>query len=409
MDDAAELVECLDCGLFQRALPARPGHAVCCARCAKRIEQPGPQRPAVAGLCVGVAALFLAFALSEPLFELHLMGRFSSATLLSGPHMLNRHGHSELALVVLMTALILPAVQLLIIGLALLPTRTTRRWQLLPLGLLETVQRWSMVDVYLLAVLVCYVRLRAWSNVDVGPCLVALLALMLVSVAAEAGLSPRVAWHRLAWTAPAQPSAGRCITCTWCGLVSRAREGAACPRCGRALRARKRESLTRTSALLLGAALLSLPANLLPVMDMIRFGRSDPNTIFSGVIELTHNDLWGLALLIFAASILVPLLKIVSLALMLWMTARGSAIQLQARTRLFRFVREIGRWSLVDVFAVTILVSLVHMGELASVLPGSGAVGFCAVVILTMLAAESFDPRLMWDAAGLNPRPRSAP
>jgi paraquat-inducible protein A len=94
---------------------------------------------------------------------------------------------------------------------------------------------------------------------------------------------------------------------------------------------------------------------------------------------------------------------------MLWMTARGSAIQLQARTRLFRFVREIGRWSLVDVFAVTILVSLVHMGELASVLPGSGAVGFCAVVILTMLAAESFDPRLMWDAAGLNPRPRSAP
>jgi paraquat-inducible protein A len=182
----------------------------------------------------------------------------------------------------------------------------------------------------------------------------------------------------------------------------RASDGERCARCTGPLRARRRASNVGTAALLSSALLLSIPANALPVMTMIRFGRAETNTIFSGVLELIRNDLWGLAALIFVASIIIPCLKIVVMAILLWMTERGSARLLKLRTRAYRVVAGIGRWSLVDVFAVTLLVSLVHMGKLAVVLPGGGALAFCAVVVLTMIAAELFDPRRMWDAAGQN-------
>jgi paraquat-inducible protein A len=120
------------------------------------------------------------------------------------------------------------------------------------------------------------------------------------------------------------------------------------------------------------------------------------------VIELIEHNLWGLAFVIFVASIVIPLIKVMVLGLLLWTTAQGRTGYLQLRTRAFRFVHYVGRWSMVDVFAVTVLVSLVHVGVMASVLPGYGAVAFGAVVVLTMCATDTFDPRLMWDAAGQN-------
>lgn len=402
---AAHLRECADCGLVQRVAGSQAHDELACARCASRLQHASPDRSELAAACAGVAALFLLIALSEPFFEIHLLGRYAAASLLSTPRVLAERGLPELSLVVVATLVVAPVLHLGILALAVVGAHlpNPRRSWFLPLGLKEAVRRWSMIDVFLLAALVCYVRLRSWANVEIGGAVAALVALILVTLVAELAVNPRALWERIPHQSPRSPRPdARLVACAWCELVSQTPEGGACPRCGRSVHARKRESVTRARAYLVGAALLCVPANLLPVMDMTRFGRSSSKTIFSGVLELTQNGLWGLAAIIFVASIVIPLLKIGALAIMLFTNAGVRPEQLSARTKALRIVRDLGRWSLVDVYAVAILVALVHMGIIANVLPGYGAVAFCGVVILTMLSAESYDPRLMWDAAGWN-------
>jgi paraquat-inducible protein A len=237
----------------------------------------------------------------------------------------------------------------------------------------------------------------------VGPALIALGGVMLAMVAADIVLDHEEVWETveargLRTVLPDQPQQPL-IGCDCCRLVLHARERSRCPRCGSRLQRRKSFSITRSWAFLGAAIALYVPANIFPVMTVIRFGRGEPNTLLSGVIELLQDDMYPLALLVFLASITVPLLKLVALVTMLIMTGEGSARWLRGRTRLFRFVDFIGRWSMIDVFMLTILVALVRMGFIATVLPGLGAIAFASVVVLTMLAAASFDPRLMWDAA----------
>jgi len=174
---------------------------------------------------------------------------------------------------------------------------------------------------------------------------------------------------------------------------------ARCPRCGAALHLRRRHSLSRSAALLLAASICYVPANLYPVMTLVNLGRSDPQTILGGALYLLLHGMWPLALIVFTASVVVPLAKIVVLAWLIVATRRGSRWRLRDRTFLYRVTEGIGRWSMVDIYVVTILVALVHLGNLATVDAGLGAVFFAAVVVLTMLAAEAYDPRLAWDAA----------
>jgi paraquat-inducible protein A len=202
---------------------------------------------------------------------------------------------------------------------------------------------------------------------------------------------------------------GRWIGCGSCGLVNADHEGAPCARCGHTLRPRKVQAIGRSWAMTVAAVLLYIPANALPVMDLRRLGRGGPSTILKGVQELIAAHLWLLAVIVLLASIAVPLLKLAGLAVMLVMTRRRSRARLRDRTRWFRFIRAIGRWSMVDIFVLNVLVALVHMGFLAVVLPGPGAMAFCAVVVVTLCATEFFDPRSMWDAAGANSGGASAP
>jgi paraquat-inducible protein A len=143
---------------------------------------------------------------------------------------------------------------------------------------------------------------------------------------------------------------------------------------------------------------LYVPANLLPIMHSTTLGKSQSDTILSGVVYLVNLGMWPLAIIVFVASILVPILKIVILAYLLVSVQLDSVRRPLDRARLYRFTEFVGRWSMVDIFVVTILVALIHLGQLASVEAGPGALYFAAVVILTMLAAFSFDPRLIWDA-----------
>jgi paraquat-inducible protein A len=136
----------------------------------------------------------------------------------------------------------------------------------------------------------------------------------------------------------------------------------------------------------------------------VQFGRQEHNTILSGVLELIRNDLWPLAVIVFTASIILPLVKLVGLTWMLVATRRGSSHLLLARTRLYRTIDAVGRWSNIDIFSVAVLVAILQFGSLTAVHAGSGLVAFAAVVIITMLAAMVFDPRLMWDASAAQAR-----
>jgi len=170
-----------------------------------------------------------------------------------------------------------------------------------------------------------------------------------------------------------------------------------CPRCGAAVHERTPHSLAATSALVLSAAVLYVPANLLPVMHTHTFFDDESDTIISGVISLLHDGSWPLAVLVFIASIVVPLLKLIAMSSLLFSVTRRTPHHALQRTRLFRLVEFIGRWSMLDVYAISLLVALVQINSLAIIHPGLGAIAFCLVVVLTMLAAQSFDERLLWD------------
>ena len=211
-------------------------------------------------------------------------------------------------------------------------------------------------------------------------------------------------WRALAPAADRGSNEGKLARCESCALVSDiAGDHPTCPRCGAPLHERKRDSLQRSWALAIAAFILYLPANYFPVMTVQSFGSGEPDTILSGVKHLIASGMWPLALLAFFASITVPVLKLLSLGLLLMTTQRRSQWRIHERTVLYRIVESVGRWSMIDIFMLSVLVALVRLGSIASIEPGAGALAFAAVVVITMIAATSFDPRLMWDSAGANP------
>ncbi len=172
---------------------------------------------------------------------------------------------------------------------------------------------------------------------------------------------------------------------------------AICPRCEAHVHLRKPNSISRTWALLIAAYILYVPANLLPVMTVISFGKGEADTILSGVKELIHAGMLPIALLVFFASITVPVLKLLTLTFLLLSVQYKSQWRPRERTKLYRITELVGRWSMIDIFMISILIALVKLQAVATIEPGAGAISFAAVVIITMFAAMSFDPRLIWD------------
>lgn len=196
------------------------------------------------------------------------------------------------------------------------------------------------------------------------------------------------------------------IACHFCHTLSKLPEGVddindtylQCPCCQSSIHSRIPSSLSRTWALLIAAVILYIPANTLPIMTVTLWGDGQPDTIMSGVIHLMDGGMWPLALLIFIASIFIPILKLIILIGLLLSIHFKSHWKPKDRTVLYRVTEFVGRWSMVDVFVIGILVMLVQFGNTANVTPDIGALSFASVVILTMFAAHTFDPRLIWDA-----------
>lgn len=185
------------------------------------------------------------------------------------------------------------------------------------------------------------------------------------------------------------------IGCQYCSNVSRGLSHCRC--CGSKLYSRKVQSINRCWALTLAAILLLIPANILPIMTIKAFGRGEPDTIMSGIISLFQHGLYPIGVIVFLASVMVPILKIIGLIILLLSVGGKFDMGRRERTRMYRVVEFFGKWSMLDVFVVTFLVALVDLGDIATVDAGLGVAAFCAAVILTILAANSFDTRLIWD------------
>ena len=197
-------------------------------------------------------------------------------------------------------------------------------------------------------------------------------------------------------------AAASLLSCHSCNLLSKmsgshGHAHALCPRCGAPLHKRKTNSLTRTWALVIAAFIFYIPANVLPITVVTSLGKTQADTIMSGVIYFVLTGMWPIALVIFVASVAVPLIKLFVLSYLLISVQRKSRWRPEDRTRLYRIAEAVGRWSMVDIFVVTILVALVKLGGLATIDAGPAASYFAAVVVSTIFAAMSFDPRLIWD------------
>jgi paraquat-inducible protein A len=312
---------------------------------------------------------------------------------------------AELAAVVIFVTVLAPFARLLgtlyvlIRSHETVPPRHLRRI----FAIAEKLRPWSMIDVFVFGVFVAYVKLGDLVTIGLFAGVYALLGLTFVLVWMDSALDREAIWERLDRRG-ANDRSSRGLTnavgCETCGIVSVPRdEDERCPRCESTLHPRKPNSIARTWALVIAAAILYVPANYYPVLTVMQLGAGQPSTILGGVEELMTARQYPLAALVFFASILVPVLKLVGLSVMLIATQTGAAGWLRDRTRLYHIVRFIGRWSMIDIFMESLLGALVVFGSVITIEPGAGALAFCAVVILTMFAAETFDPRLMWDAA----------
>jgi paraquat-inducible protein A len=407
-------VACPDCGLVQR-LPLLAGWNFAeCRRCARLLAGPATGKvDAPLALALG-ALLLLIPATVEPLLSVASHGAARTCWLSSGIAGLWQQGFAPLAVIVGAFCIVFPYLYLATLIAVLAGLRLGARAHLGPVfRRLMGLRPWMMLEIFLVGCFVAYSRLRLVVDVHVlagGWCLMAATGALLFALTQ---LDERTVWEALPLRhAPRQSrwhwgrrtsdrgAGDQAIACTACELlVTVARPGIACPRCGAALHHRKPYAFTVTAALVAAAFMLYVPANALPVLTLVSLGDEQSNTILTGVLELIHNRLWPLAIIVFLASIVVPLLKLCGLTWMLLATVQGSPRTLIARTRFFRFIDTVGSWSNIDVFVASVLVGLLQFGTIAQARAGGGLVAFAAVVVLTMIATRTFDTRLMWDAS----------
>jgi paraquat-inducible protein A len=393
-----------------RKRPLRPREKARCVRCRSVLYRgSSADLNKVVALTLGAAFVFL-IAQFFPIVELDINGLTSSATLLGSIRVLWSEQMQVVATMVFLFTMLFPAIEL---GSLLYVALGLRMKIRVPgfnrvLRAVQTAREWGMTEVLMIGILITVVKMTSLATVVPQPGLFAFGALTIM-LAIVVSFDPKTLWNvgddlvRESLPGirykPLAPGA-RVLPCHACGLVAPPvgkGNHLECARCGTPLHTRKPNSISRTWALLIAAAILYIPANLLPVMvTQSLFGAQD-DTIMSGVALFWNSGSKGLAIIIFIASVVVPVLKLGTLALLAWTAQRRSRWRPRQRTVLYRMVEFIGRWSMLDIFVVTLTVALVRFKSLAVITAGPGALAFGAVVVLTMLASMQFDPRLIWD------------
>ncbi len=404
------LIACHACDGVHRIVPVPEGGKALCGRCGTQLYRNLPRSLDHSAALYVAALVLFALANAFPFVALKFGDRVEQTLLISGAFALHKAGMPELGLLVVLTSVVFPFLTICGMLYLLLPLRfgIRPRWMTPVWRMVRMITPWSLIGVFMLGLLVSVVKLQDLATVIPGIAFFAFIGLLVISAAAVASFEPAVLWTRMGPVTDKAPEGSAAemgyATCHTCDLlVGRPEPGLrwACPRCGDPVHGmRIHESIPRTWALLCAAMLLLVPANLLPVMTVVRFGQGEPSTILAGVVHLVEDGAVPLALLVLFASFVVPIAKIIALVVLLVTAQRGSDWRTRDRTLLYRVTEAVGAWSMIDIFLVGILVALVRLDALATVTPGLGATFFGAAVVLTMLAAHSFDPRLVWDRAG---------
>lgn len=392
------------------ALPAlRSGEAALCPRCNHTLVK-RHFRPVQRSMALALSALLALFlAVTFPFVSFAALGIGRQIDLGQTATQLLSFDQPLIAILVALTVAVLPAFYLL--GVIWLQAGLMRSE---PLRFSRSIARslkhlhpWMMADVFIIGALVSLFKIAGAADITLGIGFWAFCSFAILLLLTMRSLDDDWLWFAIAGE-PMAPegsqtgqtaAAQQLIGCKTCGLLQRLPDQgkAACQRCGELLQRRLPHSVQRTWALLLAACVLYIPANLYPIMYSTRLGHTQPKTIIGGVVDMINVGSWPIALVIFVASIIVPVGKILALSWLCLRVGQSSEISHRSRARLYRITEFIGRWSMVDVFVVAILVALIRAGNLLSINPGPAALAFAAVVILTMLAAISFDPRLIWD------------
>ena len=399
------LVACHECDAIYERNPIASGAKASCTRCDSELyrEINSSLDKSLALYCTTFVLMLVAY--SYPFLIMKTAGITEENQVFSGAWALYEFGMGELGLVVLMTSIVFPLIVVVGMMYLLLPARFGN----LPLGhglvfrIVRAIEPWSLLGVFMLGTLISVVKLQKLATITPGLGIFAFVGMLISYTAARIYFDPQVLWRlskvKQLSSSDIEPNTS-CISCHSCGLIRTSGEDFVdCPRCGAAMHHRLIDSLQRTTAFVMSAIVFLIPANIFPVMTVKTLGRGSPDTIISGVIKLMDGGLWGLALIVLVASVVVPFLKIVALCYLLLSVHRQSTWRPEDRTRLFRITEVVGAWSMVDVFLVGLLAGLVKLGLVATIEPGIGATFFAGAVILTMLAAHSFDPRLIWDRA----------
>lgn len=400
-----ELIACHECDQVHRYEPVEAGARASCRQCGAFLYKYIPNS-LDRSLALYVSALILFFiANCFPFLALKLGGRVEQNVLISSSWALHDLGMNDLAILIFLTSVGFPFIAITGMLYILLPARFGHRPPAMALvyRVVNAITPWSLISVFMLGVLIAFVKLQDIATVLAGTSVYALAGLLIIYTAARSNFDPRALWSMFPRPKldPEQLSSPdvKLLNCHTCGLLNLDKPGHhRCPRCKSPLHHRVENSIQKTWALLFAAAILLVPANVYPVMTVIRFGQGDPSTIFTGILHLIEEGMWGLAMIVFVASIVVPILKLIVLTFLLLTIKSRSRWRPRDRTLLYRVTEVVGAWSMVDIFLVGLLSALVSLDALSTIRPGIGATFFAAVVVITMFAAHSFDPRLIWDS-----------
>ena len=400
-----EFIACHECDRVYRFEPIDAGAKASCHQCGALLYR-NIHDSLNRSLALYLSAFILfIIANSFPFLSLKLGGRVETNILVSSSVALHDIGMTDLSLLIFLTSVGFPFVAIVGMLYLLIPARFG---QVAPgmvwvYRVVNAITPWSLVGVFMLGVLIAFVKLQDLATVIAGTSVFALAGLLIAYSAARSNFDPNTLWSL--FPVPKQDFSRlgdpgvRHLNCHTCGLVNMEKPGLhKCLRCGCGLHHRRENSINRTWALLFAAAILLVPANVYPVMTVIRFGQGAPDTILSGILHLAEDGMYGLALIVFVASIVVPILKLFALSFLLLTIRNRSNWRPRDRTFLYRVTEAVGAWSMVDIFLVGLLTALVSLDALSTIRPGLGATFFGAVVVITMFAAHSFDPRLIWDA-----------
>ncbi|MGH8128356.1 MAG: PqiA/YebS family transporter subunit [Gammaproteobacteria bacterium] len=413
--ETAPVAVCRECGWLMRLPVLGLRDRAYCPRCGSMVAEhtSANHQTTMAWSLAALSMLCFVFAFGFLNFEAR--GISHTMWFLDSARTLTANDYKLLATLVLLTTVAFPALYLC--ALLYICAGLTRQRRL-PFALdvarlCRLIEPWMMSDVFIVGVLVSLIKIVTLATIGIGLSFVIFCAYSFMTLRTIGSVHWPALWDQLADnpTPSLHLRTGRSVDarqimiCETCGVPFRAMAKPVCPRCGKRQWIQRINRLQLTWALLVTAIILYILANIYPIMLTTSLGRTTPQTIVGGVMELAETGSWPIALVVFSASIVVPITKIVALAWLCLNVRHHWNEDSRARVRLHRFIEKIGRWSMIDVFVVATLGALVQAGMLVAVKPGAAAPAFAAVVIITMIATHTFDTRLLWNDSLSSPTP----